>query len=241
MLKKYFNVLCALMINIVSATVFADVATSGFQLSVYSGIAYTNIDASSYTLQGNQIEELDPTDNSFNFAWGIGIAYHYILPKYLHDISIGFDMFRLTSVQKGDVLDYGTLNNSTYKLKFESRRLMANSELTFYPIGQWLYPFIEIGIGFTVNNTDYDNTPDPNAAWEVGQSMSSNNNFQFAYNLGGGLKIVLPHKMQLSFRYLYAGLGSAVTEESTASLSTIKGIDTPVHSQTWLAGLSYQL
>lgn len=239
MLRHYLKALCVLIISGASSLVFAVVDTSGFKLSIYGGIADTRMDDGDYTLKGNQVESLAPEDDSsLNFVWGLGLAYRFVFSNYLHDVSIGLDMFHLTRSQTGDLLDYKILDNSTYQLEFESTRLMADSEWTFHPIGSWLYPFIEAGIGFTANTTNYENTPDSNAAWEVGQSMPDNTIYQFAYNVGGGIKIVLSHKIELSFRYLYAGLGSATTDESTASLPTTAGIDTPVHSQTWLAGLS---
>lgn len=239
MFKNYFKVLCALIISGLPSVVFAVVDASGFQLSLYGGVADTSISDSHYTLEGNQIEVLAPEDdNSVNFAWGLGLAYRFVFLNFLHDISIGLDMFHFMSSQTGDVLDYGMLDNSTYHLGFKSTRLMADSEWTFHPVGQWLYPFIEAGIGFTANTTHYENTPDSQAAWEVGQNMPDNTIYQFAYNVGGGLKIPLSHRIELSFRYLYAGLGSAVTDATTAFLPTTAGIDTPVHSQTWLIGLS---
>lgn len=238
-IKYYLKVLCILILSGGAPVVFASVDTSGFKLSIYGGVADTSIDDGDYTLVGNQTEALAPDEkNSLNFVWGLGLAYRFVFSKYLHDISIGLDMFHFNSSQKGDLLDYGLFDNSTYQLEFESTRLMVDSEWTFHPIHSWLYPFVEAGIGFTANTTNYESTPDSNAAWEVGQSMSDNTIYQFAYNIGAGLKILLTPKIELSFRYLYAGLGSATTEESSASLPTIAGINTPVHSQAWLIGLS---
>jgi len=242
MFKDYSKALLALMISGGATAVFADVNTSGFQLSAYGGIADTNLDASNYMLAGEQLEVLSPTSNgSSNFAWGFGAAYRFVLPNYLDDVSFGLDLLHLPGTQKGDVSDYGTLNNSTYQLTFKSTRLMADSEWTFHSIGRRLYPFIEAGIGFSANNINYFTAPDSDAAWEVGQTMTGNTIFQLAYNAGGGVKIALSDRARLSFRYLYAGLGSARTNKNTALLSTTTGIDTSAHSGTWLAGLSYLL
>jgi len=240
--KNYSNALFALMISGGPALVFADVNTSGVQLSAYGGVADTSLDSSNYMLFGDQLEVLSPTNSgTSNFAWGFGAAYRFLLPSYLHDVSVGLDLLHLPSTQTGDLLDYGTLDYSTYRLTFKSTRLMADSEWTFHSIGPRLYPFLEAGIGFSANTINYSTTPDSDAAWEVAQKMTSNTVFQLAYNVGGGVKFALSDRVGLSFRYLYAGLGSAKTNTRTALLSTTAGIDTSAHSGTWLAGLTYLL
>lgn len=242
MLKHCSKILCAFMISGVPTTVCANMDSSGFQLSAYGGLAVTDINNSSYTLLGNQVEVLAPTNaNSYDFAWGFGAAYRLLVSKFLHDISVGLDMFYLPDSQDGDVLSYGMFDNSTYQLKFRSIRLMADSDWTFRPIYSRFYPFISVGIGFTANTMSFNSSPEPDATWEVGQSMSNNQIFQFAYNVGGGIKVPLTNKVALSLRYLYAGLGSARTDASTASLPTTAGINTPVASQNVLVGLSYLL
>ncbi|MDP3705739.1 MAG: outer membrane beta-barrel protein [Legionellaceae bacterium] len=229
------------------STAFCAVDTSGLKLSAYAGLANTAIGSGHFTLLGNETETLVPSNHySSKATWGLGAAYRYVfqpkraISRYFHDALLGLDLFYLSAAQNGSTVDYGQ-SNFAYQLGFQSTRLMVDTEWTFHPVLPWLYPFVEGGIGFTANGTNYLDNPNADVPWGVGQNMPHNMAYQFAYNVGGGLKIPLPHQLEFSLRYLYAGLGDAKTNASTASLSTTSAISTHVYSQTVLAGLSLLL
>jgi opacity protein-like surface antigen len=242
---RYFLILIITLLSISIAPAWANWDTSGWSLSAYGGVQQLNLDPSSFTLAGNQVEALEPTHHRINnFTGGLGLAYRFVpitpssIFRFAHDISIGMDVFYFEAIQHGDTLDYRIFNNFNYRLNVQSVRFMANGEWTFPGIGGLLFPFLEGGIGIASNTASYKDTPNANASTTVGINIAKGSSTQFAYDVGGGIKVPLGKNIQASFRYLYSYLGSATTSKN-ANLPVSSGVSVSLAPQMWLLGISY--
>lgn len=225
---------------------FADINTSGFHYSVYGGAAYSKINPGNLVFIG-ETDSLVPNESDHqqtNFTGGLGAAYHFLMSEAhkgnpLHDASIGLDFFYFKTTQKGEIWQFQlpAFNNFTYDLPVSSARLMANSELTFNHIGSRLFPFIQGGIGMASNRASYNDVPVPGIGGN-GVVINADSQYQFVYALGGGVKILLNQKLNLSFRYVYSDLGNVSTAQ-TSNFTLLSPIKSTLSTQDFLVGLTY--
>lgn len=216
--------------------------TSGFQISAYGGVS--NVTITPGDLKGfGETDSLHPNGRKQNdFTRGLGGAYRFILPasvqKILHDIAAGVDLLSFQTIQKGHVFlfDSHFYDNYYYTMPIKSIRLMADGELTFQPLGSYLYPFIVAGVGVARNTANYYDTPV--IPGTIGLSINSNTQNQFAYTAGVGMKFLLPQHVILSFHYLYVDLGNAQTSQ-TATVPLAAPVTIPITTNTWLVDLTY--
>ncbi len=243
-MKKFFLFFSFCMLSLLCRLSVAGMSDdhSGFKASLYGGTSNTSVNAGN--LQGfAETDSLNPNSHSqYDFTWGFGTAYRFMLPdnmqKVLHDVSIGLDLMYLKDTQKGYVwlFQQPAYNNYYYHLSVTSLRLMADVELTLHPIGQYIFPFIEGGIGAARNTASYYDSP--LLPGTTGLTIGSQSQIQFAYTVGGGIKIPLLHGSELSLRYLYVDLGNAKTS-GAASVPLAAPVKMALTSQTWLIGLTH--
>lgn len=222
----------------------AEMEASGPQANLYAGATNSQVNPGRLFLI-NEIDSLHPSRNDnrhTDFSWGGGVAYRFALPSsdqhVLHDIAAGVDLFYFKTTQNGYVWQYQhpDFNNYSYHLSIKSLRFMVNSEWTAHPLGRRLFPFAVAGFGYARNTTSYQDSP-LNIGGE-GIHLCGHSHYQFAYNLGAGLKMLLKQHIAISFRYLYANLGDAVTS-ATGNVPLEAPLKTPLSTQAWLFGLSY--
>lgn len=231
-----------------SSVTWAKVDSSGYKLSVYGGWQENILNPSSFTLKGNESEQLVPNHSRTDeFTWGLGSAYRFVTPnqqnilRYTHDISIGLDMFYFQARQNGTVIDYNVSPEFNYRINIRSIRFMGNVEWTFLPLtSRLIYPFLEAGVGLASNTNYYADAPNSNSSTGVGITFSSYTKLQYAYDLGAGIKWLPSKNVELSFRYLFSNLGS-VYSGTKANLAVDSSYNIPLKTQSLILGLSYLL
>lgn len=240
-----FSVIAFLLIT---SSAWASLGIVGYKFSLYGGLQKTVLDPSSFTMAGEETEQLVPSHNtSTDITWGLGAAYRMLPPnyksvqQYTRDISIGLDMFYFQANQNGTALDYSSSPEFDYRLNVRSLRFMGNIEWTFLPSSsKQIFPFLEVGAGLAFNENYYADTPNPLSSNGVGVTFSSYTKTQFAYNLGAGLKWLPSKNIELSLRYLYSDLGS-VYSGTKANLAVDTSYNIPLKTQSLILGLSYLL
>ena len=166
--------------------------------------------------------------------------------KYVYEVSLGPEFFYLSASSAGDVWQYTSpaMNNLTYDISTSSYRLLGTNEITFQPWAPHTFPFFEWGTRFCQRTNPL--TPEnPRSTYaSSGITLAQRTQYNFAYTLGGGLKIditkfsKLKNPLLLTFRYLYTNLGSADVSNQSNSL-VISPITVSLDTQTWVAGLTY--
>jgi len=237
---------CVVVLLQTMQTAWANVDTSGYQFSAYAGRQNQIINPGSYTLIGDETEQLVPYHaRTSDFTWGIGTAYRFLTPnhqnilRFTHDISLGLDVFYFQANQSGSVLDYGEFSDFNYRSKVQSLRFMGNVEWTFLPVfSKAIYPFLEGGAGLASNTNYYSDAPNATSSFGVGNTFSRHNIDQFAYDLGAGIKWTPTENIEVSLRYLYSSLGW-VRSGNSASLPVSSGYSYRLNTQSLLLGLSY--
>lgn len=227
------------------------VLAAQFQASVYAGgtsTTYNNIGFLKFNGEIDQLHTTNPNDTTATFGAAAAIRSSNIpkpFDKLIHEVSVGPEFFYFTSATTGDVWQYllPEMNNLTYQISTTSYRLLGTNEITFNPITPSVYPFFEWGLGFAANQSSYQEYPRPSYN-NPGLSLAKNTQYNFAYTLGGGIKVdisdiaMFNNPLLLSFRYLYASLGSSDVSNETNSL-VISPIPVSFHTQAWVAGLTY--
>ncbi len=227
-----------------ASSCWANIQKPGLKISGYGGFNSTKITPGSLHMFG-ETDTLNPNHNNNdqnNATWGVGAAYRFMPPRapsIMHDISAGLDFLYFETTQHGRTWQFerAAYDNYAYTLPISSSRLMVDSELTFNPLYNYFFPFLQAGIGFARNSASYhDKVLLSNYTGSV--NISSNSQYQFAYTLGAGLKMLLPQNFELSVRYLYTDLGQAITS-SSANVSLLNPLKIRLTTQTGLVGLTY--
>lgn len=222
------------------------------QLNFYGGISHINMKKSTLTVSSNEVDTLNGTTNNTHSTGGIGAALDFLIPPasksgtYLHDVSIGMDLFLLNTNSGGSVYQYGSpeLHNYDYHLMFKTSRVMLDGTMGFVPFMCDVIPFVTAGVGVAHIQTEYYETP---LSGVVGGQLNlprrSQNNF--AYSAGVGIKKMLSNHLQLSILYLYTDLGTARTASYSNSADNVitlgKPIETELQANTALMELSVLL
>ncbi|AHE65615.1 outer membrane protein [Legionella oakridgensis] len=244
-MSNNITILISVVLLVFAPSVLAGMEISGPQANLYAGATNSQVNPGRLFLI-NEIDSLHPSRNDnrhTDFSWGGGVAYRFVLPSsnqhVLHDIAAGLDLFYFKTTQNGHVWQYqhADFNNYNYHLPIKSLRFMVNSEWTAHPLGRRLFPFAVAGFGYARNTASYQDYPLADVGG-TGVHLDSRAHYQFAYNLGAGLKLLLTQNMDISFRYLYTKLGDAVTAAS-GNVPLEAPLKTPLSTQAWLFGLSY--
>jgi opacity protein-like surface antigen len=218
--------------------------TSGAQINVYAG--WSNINASKSNIVFNQYEtdSLVGSDHSTTFIPGVGVSYDFVLNPnggIIHGVGLGVDFFNDNFERTGQVYQYQLpqFNNYRYKADMNSARLLLNGEVDLHPLWHGLTFFAEGGVGGAYNRIQYSETAEPGiSGGEL--DMPSNLRLNFAYDVGGGVKLPIGSNLELSFRYLYTDPGDAETGTvSNNNITLQKPIKFDMQSNSWLFGLSY--
>jgi len=202
----------------------------------------------------SEVDKLVQTNNDWNtFAAQLGIGYLYYL-NGAQEYSENLQWFPWVepeingyylgqSTIKGAVWRFGSpvFNDMTYRMPFESTRLMFDTALTIASKKQYSL-FVIGGIGGAWNRVGYsdsDNIGLPCASQNLG--LNSNTNSSFAWEVGAGLAYALNNRIALSLEYLYTDLGNASTPGSGSTGTITTPILTPSNfnltSQAALLGL----
>ncbi|PJD95102.1 MAG: hypothetical protein CK426_07275 [Legionella sp.] len=224
---------------------------ASYQASVYGGGTSTTFNHIGPVTFLEETDTLNPTNTlATSGTWGLAAALRTNtlpegLKKCIEEVSFGPEFFYVNGNSTGDVWQYQLpeMNNLTYKISTSSYRLLATNEITFKPLAPKTFPFFAWGIGFAANESSYQEYP--RATYDSpGLSLAAKTQYQFAYTFGGGLKIDVSdiahtnHPVLLSFRYLYAHLGSADVSNQSSTVVTTP-IEVNLYTQTWVAGLTY--
>lgn len=238
-----------LLSSSITSVVCADANTSGFQVNAYLGGTTTVTSPGNLNLFGETDSLMPNQRQQTDFTWGLGGAYRFLaadLPSklnLLHDITLGIDYFYFQSNPEGNVWQFQqpTYDNYRYTMPVTSSRFMLDSEWTMNSFGPYISPFIEGGIGMAFNTLSYSDTP-MLPDYYGSESVGKHSQQQFAYTVGGGIKVSVPQIKNtiLSLRYLYANLGSAATSQA-AAIPVSTPVTASLTTQTWVFGLSYLL
>ncbi|MCB1827501.1 MAG: outer membrane beta-barrel protein, partial [Coxiellaceae bacterium] len=155
------------------------------------------------------------------------------------DISLGLDLFHINTKQQGDVWQFQLpiFNNLTYTLPISSTRILLNSEWGFRPVFHYVFPFIEAGIGFAINEASYNDAPKPGTT-AMPLHLNHHTQGQFSYSIGGGFRIPVRKNMEASLRFIYTDLGHAKTT-NTGSITIAAPVSVALTTQTWVLGFTY--
>lgn len=225
-------------------------AAASIDLTVYGGGVNVETSESKVFFSRQETDLLVGNDNHSNqFTSGVGLAYTYYLRLPADSIdtypidsfSLGLDLYNFSATREGVDLLFGLPNfaNYTYDMDLRSTRLMLDLQLNSQPFWMGLIAFVEAGAGATRNTVNYHETPLPGITG-TGLQLKGNTNYQFAYDLGGGLKLPLTNYLLLSARYLYSNLGNA--ESSVHGTNTLlEPIKVKLRAQSVLLGLTFSI
>lgn len=226
------------------STAFGNINNSGLQVSIYVGATETAISPGDLQFSGENDSLIPNHLNVWGVSWGLGLAYRFVQPScapynLLHDITLGLDYFYLQGQQNGQVWQFEnpSMYNFNYTLPLHSSRLLVDSEWTFHPIGTRTFPFIEGGMGFTANRTNYYDAPVPGLTG-TSTIINKNTKYQFTYTVGGGFKFLIIPSLEASLRYLFSDLGHGTTA-TTGSTTLVAPVRTALTTQSILFGLTY--
>lgn len=223
------------------------------ELSVFVGGSYIPNTIKGQTLQLMPYE-IGPYADTFSnqssagaFSFGVDAKYRFMLHApslendYVDALGAGIDFFQITDFnQTGKVFQFNMpeFQNYTYTLGLNNIRIMADFDLDFHPIWQYFIPFIEGGIGGARTIVSYNSVPispviSPNF------TLVNEASWNFAYQVGAGLKYAATQHLALSLRYLYANMGTvnSSTIGSTTTLAT--PLRATMSTQNFLFGLTY--
>lgn len=227
----------------------SSVGSTGLEVDFYAGASRnTTSNTDNITFPPYETDTLTGANkNSSSFVPGAGVNYNYIFSRhdyfFVHGVSLGVNYYHTGASRDGQVYQYGypRFNNYTYKMGVSSNRVMLDGQVALRPLWHGLTIFGEAGIGDALNNTSYN---EKSVLGNGGQlELDGNTRSNFASEFGGGIKMPITEKSEISIRYLYANLGKA--ESNTASDggrgNLSKPISTDLVSQSLLAGYAYHL
>lgn len=221
---------------------------SGLEFDFYAGASQnTTSNTSGITFSSQETDTLTGANNkSSSFVPGVGVTYNYVMPEdyfYFHTISLGMNYYHTGMSRNGQVYQYGNpqFNNYTYKMGINSNRVMLDAEIAMHPLWHGLTIFGEAGAGGSLNTMSYDEKSVLSNGGEL--DLGNHTKLSFASEFGGGIKMPVTNKSEVSLRYLYANLGQATSnkqsDNQTGKLQ--ESISTDVVSQSILLGYAYHV
>lgn len=135
---------------------------------------------------------LDQPTNSFISSLHVGPAAY-------------FDSY--TSI--GDVweLNLPQFNNYTYQLSIRHIDLLAEADAYLSPIGQWLTPFLTVGLGASIYGFDYNDWANSGIPQDGELHLNSHRRINLAYSIGAGLNYTLTQKIGIFIKYRFQDAG----------------------------------
>lgn len=229
----------------ISTSSFAD----GLEFSAYAGGIGTSTHKSHLVQDPFNNSPLTGHNDSTAFTPGVGLAYSF-RPPIPHDsndffffdtISLGLDAYQFKTSRSGLVIVNGDPNfaNYDYSMDIHSARLMLDGQINSNPFWYGLVVFAEAGAGIAWNRLDYNDVPVPGIGG-LGLSLPNKTQEQFAYDLGGGLKLPVAEHLQISARYLYSNLGNMKTS-THGNFNIDEPIKVKLRGQSVLLGLTYTI
>ncbi|MFI4955610.1 MAG: outer membrane protein [Gammaproteobacteria bacterium] len=225
-----------------------------FEASVLVGGSYIP-----NTIEGQSLAllpyEIGPYADTFTdqsdagaFNWGVDAKYRFKLHKpsaqhYIFDsIGAGIGVFQITSFdQTGNVLQFNMpeFENYTYNLNLKTTRIMADFDVDFIGI-QHFIPFIEGGIGAASTTVSYDSEPIPPISGPD-FTLHDKTSWNFAYQVGAGVKYVIDTHFILSLHYLYANMGKVDSSTSGSTTDLAAPLTVDMSTQNFLFGFTYAM
>lgn len=141
--------------------------------------------------------------------WKIGAGYHFFEDQlkhrtFLNDVYAELNLYHSSQVIKGSVLQYQlpTYNNYTFSAPVSSTRLILDVKPTLFTVKQFsLYPILGFGIAW--NDIAYHETAASGISQSSANSLGRNTNNNFAYDIGGGIKVRFSQHIFGVVEYLY--------------------------------------
>jgi opacity protein-like surface antigen len=240
-----------------SAWAYADVPFSddtyplpqqGWQITGLAGIADLNTSFSNEAVINTPFPPINNTltghTDSAAFAPGLGVAYNFVTAPYtqvgnsywLQSVSLGVNAYYLGGSRDGLVNVGGdpSFQNNAYNANVNSFRIMLDGEFNFHPIWRFI-PFAEVGVGDAVNSLNYSESTTPGSfPLALANVDGSSNNF--AYEVGGGVKLPVNEDSIFSLRYLYSNMGSVQADNSPI---LAQPIEVNMHASSLFLGYTY--
>ncbi|NNM59563.1 MAG: outer membrane beta-barrel protein [Legionellales bacterium] len=224
------------------------VGNTGLEVNFYAGASQNSTsNTSGIVFSPFETDTITKANKkSSSFVPGVGITYNYAFPRedyYIHAVSVGLNYYHTGASRDGQVYQYGfpQFNNYTYKMNISSNRVMLDGEVDLHPLWNCLTIFGEAGVGGALNNMSYNEQSVLGNGGAL--NLGGNTHLAFASEFGGGVKMPVNQKSEVSVRYLYANLGKA--ESNTASDSGASELTQPIStdltSQSILVGYAYHL
>lgn len=180
------------------------------------------------------------------FTWGLEALYRFKFPAsiqnyFFNSLGTGINFFQISNFhQTGKVLQFNLpeFENYNYRLKLKNIRVLANFDLDFQPIRQYLIPFVQGGVGGARTEVAYQSTPIlPVLSSDF--SLPNSASWSFAYQVGAGVKYLARNHLSLSFRYLYAHMDK-VNSSLIGNTSLLAApLEVRLNTHNFLFGISY--
>lgn len=223
------------------------------EISAFFGETYIPNTIGGQTLQlmpyeiGPYADTFTGQSDASSFSWGLSALYRFNLNettgqnRFFESFAAGIAIYQITSFnQTGTVLQFGMpeFQNYNYNLGLNNFRILADFDVALHPIKEVFTPFIEVGIGTAQTTVSYDSSPILPVESPV-FTLENETSWNFAYQIGPGIRYLITPNLQLSLRYLYAHMGTA--NSSMMGSSTILGAPLKVGTGThnFLFGLTY--
>lgn len=227
--------------------------TSHPEFSIFLGNSYIPNTINGQTLQllpyeiGEYADTFTHQSKADAFTWGLRAQYRFNLhapaPQnyFFNALGAGIDFFQITNFnQTGKVLQFNLpeFENYTYKLNLKNIRVMANLDLDFHPIGSYITPFIEGGVGGARTTVSYDSVAIPPVV-SPNFTLPAKASWNFSYQAGAGVKFITTYHLAFSLRYLYANMGKADSSTWGSSTTLATPLRATMSTQNLLFGLTY--
>lgn len=212
----------------------------GVELSLYAGLSEVETRINRMVLSSLETDTFKGDAFSNEPLWGGGIGFTYI-EEQSRRVLFGVDVFHFDTNHTGQVWQYGlpAFNNYRYTLDVKSTRVMLFNQWEFATPLQKVKLFAKAGMGLAVNRSGYNDRPiNPIPDGHVRLSNKSSN--EFAYDIGGGIKIPFSKHLAATLQYQYADLGDFDSSRS-GNIVLLKPIHIKLRSQSVIAGLSYTI
>ena len=232
---------------------YMDVSHPFYEVLADASVSKVNVDKVKLGVTSSETDTLVPNNTENWDSWGgrLGMGYNHPFQRsqsgavqWFPSIEPEINVYHSTYKNKGDVYRFNdaAFNDLTYDMPIHSTRLMFDVALT---VAVWkrLAFFALAGVGNAWNTVSYsDKTKDNDPCPEQRVSLSSHDNSNLAWEGGVGMKFAVNHRVNLSFEYLYADLGTVKTATSgnTGSITTpiLTAANFHLHTQALLFGVT---
>jgi opacity protein-like surface antigen len=194
-----------------------------------------------------ETDTLRQTNDESVFQGSVGVGY--VLPLnvdektscWFSDLKLGLNFYGFNSKNKGDALEFGQddLNNFTYSLDVDSRRLMLDLYLTVFSWKDWSV-FALAGTGESWNNIKYSQTPNADIPG-VNVKLNEHSDTAWAFETGAGITYDFTEHFSLSLEYLYTHFNTLQTSDHGQIAdhdATFKPLEFDLHTNTLFLGLT---